>query len=167
MSTELFETGSGATFSGDNKYRYSLWRVWDESLPRVMCIGLNPSTANGVKNDNTISLLISMFKKLGYGGFYMMNCFAFITSKPELLQHNPASDQWNNDMITVTAARCQDVVFAWGSFKVIGERGRDKELIEMFPNAKCFGKSANGSPWHPRALLYNRTSKSPTLIKYE
>lgn len=156
MSKDLFgvqNMGKGATFSGDGVYRYSLWRIWDESLPKVMCIGLNPSTANGTKNDNTISLLIAMFKYLGYGGFYMVNCFAYITSDPKLLKHNPASDEWNNDMLTVTASKCKDVVFAWGSFKVITERGRDKELIEMFPNAKCFGKSANGSPWHPRTAL--------------
>ena len=163
MSNEL---PAGADFSNDGKYRYRLWRIWDEKLPKVMCIGLNPSTANASKNDNTINVLSKMLKHLGYGGFYMMNCFAFITSKPELLQHNPMSDEWNNNTMTVTAGLCSDVIFAWGNFKIIQETGRDKELIEMFPNAKCFGKNANGTPFHPRAMSYKGLLNNPSLTKY-
>lgn len=142
----------GADFSEDGKYRYRLWRIWDESKPKAMCIGLNPSTANAEKDDATIRNLIKIISHLGYGGFYMMNCFAFITSKPELLQFNPMSDEWNNNMLTITASQCQDVIFAWGNFKVIYDNKRDKELIEMFPNAKCFGLSKSGAPLHPLAI---------------
>lgn len=98
----------------------------------------------------------------------MMNCWAYITSKPELLKINPMSDEWNNNLITVTASKCKDVIFAWGTFKIIKELGRDKELIEMFPNAKCFGKNADGSPFHPLAMMprNGRDPNNPTLIKY-
>jgi hypothetical protein len=96
----------------------------------------------------------------------MMNCWPFITSKPELLQTNPLTDEYNHNMITITARDCHEVIFAWGSFKVIRETGRDKELEEMFPDAKCFGKSKNGSPWHPLALMYNGTVKNPKLELY-
>lgn len=164
MSTDNWM--AGAEFSEDGKYRYKLWRKWDKSKPLAMCIGLNPSTANASKNDNTINILIAVLGRLGYGGFYMMNCFAFITSKPELLQHNPMSDEWNNNVLTITAAQCHDVVFAWGNFEVIREKGRDKELWEMFPNAKCFGINKNGTPYHPRALSYKGLLNSPELIPF-
>lgn len=157
---------AGADFSEDGKYRYRLWRIWDRTKPLVMCIGLNPSTANASKNDNTINILIRVLTQLGYGGFYMMNCFAFITSDPKKLMHNPMSDEWNNDTLTVTAADCKDVIFAWGDFKVIKSMGRDKELEEMFPNAKCFGINQNGTPFHPRALSYKGLLKSPSLQPY-
>lgn len=150
----------GADFSNDGNYRYRLWRIWDEDKPKVMCIGLNPSTANGEKNDATITILIKMLTLLGYGGFYMMNCFPYITSKPELLKHNPASDEWNDNMLTITSSLCKDVIFAWGGFKVIKILGRDKQLIEMFPNAKCFGKSKDGSPIHPLAMQ-ERNGRDP------
>ncbi len=163
----LFSTGKGADFSNCGNYRYKLWRIWDEKLPKAMCIGLNPSTANAEKDDATIRILIKVLGKLGYGGFYMMNCFAFITSKPELLQHNPMSDEWNNNTLTVVASECADVIFAWGTFKIIKETGRDKELQEMFPNAKCFGVNNDGSPFHPRALNYIKGGlENPTLTKY-
>lgn len=160
------EQPSGAEFSQCGRYRYKLWRIWDKSLPLAMCIGLNPSTANARKNDNTINILVGVLGKLGYGGFYMMNCWAFITSDPDELQVNPMTDEWNNNMITVTASLCKTVIFAWGNFSVIREMERDLELAEMFPNAKCFGVNANGSPWHPRALSYKGLLKTPELIPY-
>lgn len=95
MTSNLFDNNSGANFSACGKFRYKLWRIWDESLPTAMCIGLNPSTANSEKNDATIRILITMLPKLNYGGFYMMNCFPFITSNPEFLQRDEQSDGWN------------------------------------------------------------------------
>lgn len=165
----LFDNNYGADFSTDGKYRYSLWRIWDETKPLVMCIGLNPSTANENKNDQTISYLIKMFQILGYGGFYMMNCWAYIASKPENLKHNELNDELNNNIITVMAIKCKDVVFAWGGFKIIREKGRDKELEEMFPNAKCFGKNKDGSPFHPLAMMprNGRDPNKPILLPYK
>jgi len=157
---------AGADFSNDGKYRYRLWRIWNKELPKAMVIGLNPSKANASKNDNTISILIRVLGKLGYGGFYMMNCWAYITPKPELLQVNPMSDEWNNNTITVTASLCETVIFAWGNFKIIREKGRDKELIEIFPNAKCFGFNKNGTPWHPRFISYAGKLNNPELMDY-
>ena len=60
-----------ATFSECRKYRYSLWRVWDESLPFVLFIGLNPSTADEIEDDPTIRRCINFTKEWGYGGMCM------------------------------------------------------------------------------------------------
>lgn len=164
--TESVNVIKGADFSIDGKYRYRLWRIWDGSLPLAMVIGLNPSTANADKDDQTIGNLTRMMKILNYGGFYMMNCWPFITSNPKLLQANPISTEWNNNQLTVIASKCATVIFAWGNFKVVTDNGRDKELIEMFPNAMCFGRNKNGSPMHPLAMMYAGTVKNPKLEKY-
>lgn len=166
MSTEI---GHGAEFSPDGKYRYKLWRIWDTAKPLAMCIGLNPSTANANRNDQTISYLMKMLTILGYGGFYMMNCWAYVSSKPELIERNELTDEWNNNTITVTASRCNAVIFCWGNFKIIRETGRDVELTEMFPNAKCFGHNANGTPFHPLAMMprNGRDPRNPKLINYQ
>lgn len=76
----------GARFSPCNRYRYSLWRIWDKSLPLVMFVGLNPSTANQSEDDPTIRSVKRISRFNGYGGFYMMNCFPFVTSDPEFLK---------------------------------------------------------------------------------
>lgn len=169
---DLFgDKNNGADFSECGKYRYRLYRIWNDKLPIAMVIGLNPSTANSDKNDATINILRSTLFKLGYGGFYMMNCWAYISTDPEKLRDHRWNElicDWNDNMITATASRCQDIIFAWGTFPIVKETGRDKELIEMFPNAKCFGINADGSPYHPRAMIYKKgVLANPQLIKYD
>lgn len=158
---DLMNTKNGAAFSEDRKHRYALWRIWDESKPLVMFIGLNPSTANETDNDPTIKSVCRIAANNGYGGVYMMNCFSYVSTDPKLLKSNPMAEEWNNNTLTATASRCKDVVFAWGNFDIVKERGRDKELCEMFPNALALHINKNGSPKHP---LY--CSSKTTLVKY-
>lgn len=144
---------SGAKFSKCRKYRYELWRIWDESLPLVMFIGLNPSTANEVDTDPTIRSVLRIAKFNGFGGFYMMNCFPYISTNPQDLQdfgNTATNDYWllSKGMI------CDTIVFAWGSFEIVQKLGRDIELKGMFPNAMALAINKNGSPKHP---LYCKT----------
>lgn len=162
----LFDNNSGAEFSKCGKYRYKLWRIWDESKPLAMCIGLNPSTANANKNDQTISYLIKMLTKLGYGGFYMTNLFAWISSKPDdLLTCEDALGENDNKMKEVEAL-CQDVIACWGNFKQAEQR--IKEVLPNYPNAKCFGATASGRPFHPLAMMprNGRDPNNPELFLY-
>lgn len=142
----------GAHFSQNRLYRYSLWRIWDESMPKLMFIGLNPSTANETENDPTIKSCIRIAQSNGYGGIYMTNCWAYISTDPEALRNHRFDEtvcDWNNDGLWVIKSKCKDVCFAWGSFQIVKESGRDKELFEMFPNAMCLAINKNGSPKHP------------------
>lgn len=51
--TDLTETVCGALFSPDRKYRYKLWRRWaGMAKPWCLFIGLNPSTANEMKDES-------------------------------------------------------------------------------------------------------------------
>lgn len=153
---------SGATFSEDGNYRFALWRIWDESKPLVMFVGLNPSTANHVDDDPTIRSVVRIAKSNGYGGIYMMNCWAYISTDPEKLRDHRFNDlicEWNDNMLTTTKAKCKDVVFAWGAFRIVKETGRGNELKKMFPDAMCLAILKDGSPKHP---LY---CKSTTELK--
>ena len=141
---------SGAEFSSCGKYRYLLYRIWDASLPKAMCVGLNPSTADASDNDPTISHLKNILQHLGYGGLYMTNLFALISSKPDDLRicPDPVAD---NDIWLKEASRvCNDVIYCWGNFPMAVYRA--KIIIRRFPGGKCFGKNKNGSPKHPLAL---------------
>lgn len=156
---------AGAKFSGCGKYRYALWRIWTKGKPVAMCIGLNPSTANFLKNDNTIDTLIRVLAKLGYGGFYMTNLFAFISSKPNdlLTCEDPLKD--NDFYLDIVRKKSDDVIFCWGAFKQAKDRAN--EIIARYPEAKCFDFTADGSPWHPRAMIYEKGRlESPILFDY-
>lgn len=148
---ELFPTtvSKSAVFSKDRTHRFSLSRIWDHSKPCVMFIGLNPSTADGKENDNTIDSVQRMCIFNGYGGFYMMNCFSFISTNPDGLVISEEESSFNNIMLRETAEMCAEVVFAWGAFKVVKKTGRGEELNKMFPKAKCLEILKDGSPKHP------------------
>lgn len=163
---ELFEKNKGAEFSPCGRYRYKLWRIWDPDLPKAMCIGLNPSTANASKNDATINNLIGILTKLGYGGFYMMNLFAWISSKPDDLLTCPDPLGDNENKLKEVEALCNDVILCWGTFKQAEDRR--KEVAANYPDAKCFGFNKDGTPFHPRALTYKKGAlKNPQLFSYQ
>lgn len=75
----------GATFSGCFKYRYGLTRVWDESLPTVAFIMLNPSTADDDQLDPTLRRCLGFARTLGYGAMEIGNLFALKSTDPEAL----------------------------------------------------------------------------------
>lgn len=160
----LFDNNSGAEFSPCGKYRYKLWRIWNASLPTAMCIGLNPSTANAGTDDQTIGILKRILTKLGFGGFYMTNLFAWISSKPEDLLTCPDPLGKNEYKLMEVRSMCDEVIVCWGNFKQA--ESRIKEVLPKFPNAKCFGKNKNGTPMHPLALMYNGTVNNPKLFTY-
>jgi hypothetical protein len=114
-----------------------------------MCIGLNPSTANSDDDDQTIRNLCELLNKSGYGGLFMMNLFALISSEPNDLRACPDPLKDNDIWINSMASRCDDVIFCWGAFKQAEYRA--KKIISRFPGALCFGKTANGKPIHPLA----------------
>jgi hypothetical protein len=148
----LFEN-NGASFSSCRKYRYALWRIWEESKPLVMFIGLNPSTANESEPDNTIKRVTRICKHNGYGGFYMMNCFPLVSKNPSALQDffdtpfHDVEDIENMRQLLEVSRKCKDVVFAWGNFKEAKERG--KSISGYFKNAKALAILKDGSPKHP------------------
>ena len=56
-----------AILSTDRKYRYVLTRIWDETKPTVVFIGLNPSIADEETDDQTIRKCIGYSKRWRYG----------------------------------------------------------------------------------------------------
>ncbi|HNG68590.1 MAG TPA: DUF1643 domain-containing protein [Saprospiraceae bacterium] len=150
---------AGANFSDCRKLRYSLWRIWDQSKPLVMFIGLNPSTANETESDPTINSVVRIAKANGYGGAYMMNCFPFISTNPKGLEISFESTRRNDSELYEIMSKCKDAVFAWGNFEVVRDHGRDIQLSRMFPNALCLARNKNGTPKHP---LY---CKSDTILQ--
>lgn len=152
----------GADFSEDRQYRFALWRIWDRTKPLVMFIGLNPSTANETDNDPTIRSVGRIAKANGYGGFYMMNCFPYVSTDPQMMAIVPHDKDAENDKWLISISKlCHVVVFAWGNFDIVKTLGKDEQLNFLFPNAKALHINKNGSPKHP---LYCKSDS--TFIDY-
>lgn len=158
LNYQLYDL-SGAEFSDCGKYRYKLWRIWDPQASIVTFIGLNPSTANEVDNDATIRRVIRYAKDWGYGGVYMMNLFAYISTQPAKLLTSGEDLEINNKHLDEVVGKSSMVVFAWGAFKQAKLRSAD--IIKKFPFAHCLAKNKDGSPVHP---LFQKADLEPVFF---
>ena len=91
-------TSSVAVYSPCERYRYSLQRVWDETSGLLTFIMLNPSKADEVSNDPTVERCERRARALGYGGFCVVNIFAWRETDPQKLRKarapiGPANDE--------------------------------------------------------------------------
>ncbi len=140
-----------ATFSSCRAYRYSLSRIWDKEKKYVLFIGLNPSTAGKETDDPTIRRCVDYAKNWGYGGFMMVNLFAYRATLPSSLKKVKYPIGKNNDKYIVKLSKKADItVAAWGNNGNL--YSRDKEVLSLVPNLKCLKVNKSGQPAHPLYL---------------
>lgn len=138
-----------AVISDCGQYRYRLSRLWDTRVPRLIFIGLNPSTADATSDDPTVRRLISFAREFGYGAFDLLNLFALRATDPRKLQEHshpvgPENDDW-------LFGQVGDVVVCWGTPGVYLDRGR-YVANRIKQQLYCFGINQNGTPKHPLYL---------------
>jgi len=152
---------SGAIFDRTGNYRYSLWREWNQELPRAVFLMLNPSQADATFNDPTIRTCIGFATDLGFGSLEVVNLFAYRSTDPIELRrtHNPVGRQ-NDAYIVKACGRADVIILAWGNHGSIRRRAdavrrllsRSHRPDELF----CFGITRQGHPRHP--LYVKRTT---------
>ena len=149
-----------ATLSRDRRYRYGLWRTWDDSKAIVMFIGLNPSTADESTDDPTLIRCINYPKAWGYGGVCMANLFAFRATDPDAMKAaaDPVGAQ-NNRWLKKLASEAGRVVAAWGNDG--SYLGRAEKVVGFIPDLYCLKLNKSGEPAHP---LYQKASVKPRLM---
>lgn len=100
-----------ARIRGD--YRYRLTRVWDEALPMVTFVLLNPSTADAATLDPTLRRCIHFANRDGFGGLVIVNLYAFRARHPRVTK--VAADPVGPDNDQVLAGLTGTVVAGWGN----------------------------------------------------
>ena len=143
----MYKIFKKANISIDGKERFSLSRIWDKRQPKILYIMLNPSIADGKKDDPTIKRLIFFTKKHRYGGFYVANLFTQITPYPRDLNMDNYSKKKNLKIIRGLIKKSHSIVYAWGN--LVSE---PKEFIKLIERPLCFGINKNGTPKHPLYL---------------
>lgn len=140
-----------AVLSKCRRYRYVLERIWQPTLPRVLIVGLNPSTADAVQDDPTVRRCIGFGRSWGFGGVVLANLFALRSTDPSLLLRvddpiGPDNDRW----LRVLSAQCTMTVIAWG----VGGRlqQRADQVLPMLSNIHHLGLTNGGHPRHPLYL---------------
>jgi len=144
----------GAIFSDDRKFRYALWRMWHPTLKPLMCIGLNPSTANEITNDPTITRTIVRASRAGFGGLIMANLYAYVSTDPKvLLGDGDFVGEFNDCYIRQMISLSMQVLCGWGSFKPVSNRA--PIVLKMILEPYCLGVNSDGQPKHPLYVGYN------------
>lgn len=175
MKQMQLEVHSGAEFSKCRTYRYRLWRVWDDNLPRAVFCLLNPSTADETENDPTIERQqrrVLQWARNGYlqvGGIEVVNAFSYCETYSHRLPklHQTGFDLVgpdNDKAILEAAAKAAIFICGWGKPGVLGER--DQHILKILRAAGVtpFALEINndGTPKHP---LYVGYARQPQVIE--
>ena len=160
-------SASNASFSDNRQYRWWLHRQWTFGLGLLLFIGLNPSRADGKRDDPTLRRLQAFAKSWGIsriiGGQFVWANFPH----PSALQH--ASDQVGVDNDKVLQAcferwACDPQMDLWCGWGVSGGRGpRARDVLRMLqplrwqrqmicPNSDgplSLALTQSGEPRHP------------------
>ena len=144
---------NGAVLDHYRQHRFLLWRFWDDK-PRMLFIGLNPSTANELEDDPTVRRLCGFAQDWGYGGIYLCNLFSFITPHPKELIQQTRNHKANTPAIQMALGLSILTVCGWGDGIKAVEQGysRARFVYELTDSPMCFGLTQSGNPKHPLYL---------------
>jgi hypothetical protein len=147
-----------AYFSPCRKYRYSLKIIWNSTLPLLVVIGLNPSTADEYKDDPTVAKCKRLARKLGCGGLIMLNLFAFKSTDPsDMFAADDPVGQENDKVLLELTQNAFIVLVAWGNGGLYRNRASDVVVnILKDRKLKCLNINKTGMPEHP---LYCKTGE--------
>jgi len=126
-----------ARFSPDRTRRYVLTRRWKGGgAGTVAFIGLNPSTADGRRDDHTVRTCWLRALAWGYDALVLVNLYPLVATDPRDLRRDTGRIEQVNDATVLGRATAADRVLA-------AERG-----VELF----CLARNRDGSPRHPRGV---------------
>ena len=165
FDNELYSCNEKDTKYEEDKYRYSLGLPGKKML---LTIGLNPSKANKIRSDSTVTRVQKVLEKHDkkYDGFVMLNLYPERNPYFKNLDPEPNLDEFkrNLDRIVeiVKAQKNPEIWAAWGNSVLHHSyfvEARD-ELFKRLKKYKVtwlrFGElTKKGHPRHPSRLHYS------------
>ena len=155
------------SFSPDRRYRYWLEAKLGNGDGVCMFLMLNPSTADEVRSDPTVTRCKGFARSWGYGALWVCNLFALRSSDPNALRESPAPTGPQNDGHILKCARDADrIVCAWGNHGLHLDRGeRVVRMLEgdgLSDRMYHLGLTKTDQPRHP---LYLKADTRPLLFQ--
>jgi len=150
-ATERRTIRAEANFSSCGRYRYWLSRVWDDSKNIGAFICINPSKATSLMSDPTLSNCNNLAVQWGWGGFYIVNLFAYIAPiQKDLKSQNDPVGPLNNQAITYVASIASHLILAWGN----DYKTRATTVLGLFEDRQlhCIKKNKGGGYLHPNRI---------------
>ena len=154
-----------ALISPCGQYRYQLLRLWNPNKPLLLFLMKNPSRADALKDDHTIRKCRGFAQRLGYGGFYVGNLYAWRATSPQIPNGNTGIGNPENDhAIQEMRQQTNLIIAAWGNLTPL-QTPRARSVIRQCHPQPLYALSLtqNGHPCHPARLPYTNTLiKLPT-----
>ena len=143
-----------AVISECGLYRPWLLRVWDDTLPRMGFIQLNPSEADASIDDPTLRRDMYFARREGFGGVELTNLYDFRAKDPKDLARaaSPVSGACDEHICRMLS-RCAKTVAGYGAHPLAVKR--EGELLDMLDARDvlwCLGLTKGGMPRHPLYL---------------
>lgn len=156
---------SGATLSACGRFRYKLWRRWDDR-PMALFVMLNPSTADATQDDPTIRRCIGFARRWGMGGVRVCNLYALRATNPrdlvgvlDAVGESNCSPNQNDLAIRSAACDAGRIIAAWGAWP--GPYSMRTAIVQRLladRHVEALGHTKSGAPRHP---LYVRGDTDP------
>jgi hypothetical protein len=148
-----------ARFSRCREYRYTLERSWNSGKGTVLFIGLNPSTADHLRDDPTIRRCVRFARDWGFQKLIVVNLFAYRATYPEDLMQTPEPVGPKNDVwIRHSYRSAQLTVACWGNHGAYLDQG--KHIRQQLPRLHYLKMNHSEQPAHP---LYLKATATPQL----
>ena len=141
-----------AVLSDDRAYRYKLERMWGSDASNVVgFIMLNPSIADGVIDDPTMTRVIKLAKFWGFDGVIVANLYAYISPNRKDLKdvEDPVGPE-NEKYVREIVDTCSKIVYGWGN-----DGTEPQWLRELVPSPYCIKMNKGGQPKHPLYISAN------------
>lgn len=160
----------------DGPLRWTARRSWGHG-PSVLWCGLNPSKADGKKDDPTMKRMIGFSYRWGFGSMVVVNWSPFITPDPKKLRDWLKTHE-STEIMLANRLRVRDEIMkvdacvaAWGAglshddiqsfmFDLVFTGG------EIVINWKCLGVTELGAPKHPLARGRHRLPDNTMLVDW-
>lgn len=156
LGDEVSALDAGALFSPCRRWRYMLWRRWDERRGVCAFVCLNPSTADETKDDPTIRRCLGFAKSWGYGSLWVLNLFAYRATDPQVMRTHlfEAVGPRNDEYLMAAGRMAQLTVAAWGVHGTFLRRGEAVRSIMERAHVELhhLGLTKDGHPKHPLYL---------------
>lgn len=149
-ATHSATVNSTAVKSECGRYRYYLKRLWSSEGEIGAFLCANPSKADHLLSDDTVSRCSNLAVQWGWGGFYILNLYPHYSTNPALVERTVETDKRNAQYIARVASEVRTLVLACGN----GHKKQLYALIDGIPKEKlfCLRKNSGGGFLHPSRI---------------
>lgn len=139
------------------KFRFELTRRWGpRSGQYLTCVGLNPSIADHMNDDQTIRVVTKLGREGGFVGLRMLNIWPGIATDPKQLKRDNHADLINLGCLSATSNR-SSLLLMFGAMPRKLDPQHLKAVLEILARIQerqatsrvfCVGTTKDGSPRH-------------------